>query len=54
MKIRLVGAELFHTKKTKVHDGANKRFSQFCKCAKGSKGVSSSRIQMVAEISLMI
>jgi len=31
MKIRLVGAELFHVdRQTDRHDKANSRFSQFC------------------------
>jgi len=34
MKIRPVGAELFHVEGwTDRHDEANTRFSQFCECA---------------------
>jgi hypothetical protein len=35
MKIRLVGAELFHADR-RTHDKANSRFSQFCERAKKS------------------
>jgi len=35
MKIRLVGAEIFHTdRRTDRHDKANSRFSQFCERTK--------------------
>ena len=34
MKIRPVGAELFHAdRQTYVYHEANNRFSQFCECA---------------------
>jgi len=34
MKIRLVGAELFHAdRRTDGHDEENSRFSQFCECS---------------------
>jgi len=37
MKIRLIGAELFHTEKqTDRHDEANSLFSKFCKKPKKS------------------
>ena len=54
MKIRLVGAELFRTKKQKDMTKLIKDFRNFANAPKDLKVFLPSRIQRVAEISQMV